>query len=426
MRMETPGYAGAQVSRPDLNVTGGDRAILGRLAARVAELAALDIQNEKRDLWFRHNALEETRPLIFCDPENGWHEILDDQMQCEGGLARGWEWYLRREIFWGESMGDDRVIEPVFDVGYSYTQTDWGMHETRSGGGDGGAFAWESPLQDYDDMDKLRYPEITVDYEHSAAVLSLAKEVIEPHLQVNQRGAWWWSLGTSLVLASLRGLQQMMFDMFDHPTELHRLSAFLRDAYLHRLDFLENNGLLSLNSGGQYVGSGGFGYTRELPQSDFNGDRVRTRDMWGFCESQETVSLSADMFDEFVFQYQLPILERFGLNCYGCCEPLDKRWDVVKKTPNLRRVSVSAWCNLVDMAEKVGDQYLYSMKPLPSPLASPQMDEDLVRKSLRDAIAATRGCRVEIIMKDCHTIGRNPENVTRWCKIAREEAERVP
>ena len=34
-----------------------------------------------------------------------------------------------------------------------------------------------------------------------------------------------------------------------------------------------------------------------------------------------------------------------------------------------------------------------------------------------------RGCVVEIIMKDNNTIGNNPQNVIRWSKIAREEAE---
>ena len=53
--------------------------------------------------------------------------------------------------------------------------------------------------------------------------------------------------------------------------------------------------------------------------------------MWGFCESQETVGVSPKMFEEFVFAYQLPILDRFGLNIYGCCEPLDRRFDIVKR-----------------------------------------------------------------------------------------------
>ncbi|GAH67025.1 unnamed protein product [marine sediment metagenome] len=89
------------------------------MASQVARLAARPIENEKRHLWFRHNTLEATRPLIFCDPENGWNEIITDaQMQCQGEMARGWEMTLRKEVFWGESMGDDRVIEPYFEVPY--------------------------------------------------------------------------------------------------------------------------------------------------------------------------------------------------------------------------------------------------------------------------------------------------------------------
>ena len=37
----------------------------------------------------------------------------------------------------------------------------------------------------------------------------------------------------------------------------------------------------------------------------------------------------------------------------------------------------------------------------------------------------TRNCRVEVIMKDTHTIGNDPQRVVRWVQIAREEAERL-
>ncbi|MBA7676659.1 hypothetical protein ES703_84903 [subsurface metagenome] len=238
---------------------------------------------------------------------------------------------------------------------------------------------------------------------------------------------WWYvgNLGMTWTLVNLRGLQQIMFDVYDYPEELHQLMGILRGGTLARLDFLEKNALLSLNNDGTYVGSGGFGYTRELPQKDFDSKTVRTCDMWGFSESQETVGFSPDMFAEFFFPYQLPILERFGLNCYGCCEPLDERWDVIKNTPRLRRVSVSPWSDRADMADKLGDQYIYSMKPNPVDLAVPSLNEERIRTGLRRDLQITRNCRVEIIMKDNHTIGNNPQNVTRWCQIAREEAEAI-
>ena len=221
----------------------------------------------------------------------------------------------------------------------------------------------------------------------------------------------------------LRGIEQYMLDMYDEAENLHRLMSILSNGTLKMLDYLEEENLLGLNNDGTYVGSGGFGYTDELPQKDFDGEHVRAMDMWGFCESQESVGVSPQLFEEFVFRYQLPIMERFGLNCYGCCEPVDKRWHVVKNFPRLRRVSCSPWVNTPDMAELLEDKYIYSMKPNPSDLARPTMDRDRVRANLREAFRQTRGCRVECIMKDCHTIGNNPDNVIQWSRIAREEAQ---
>lgn len=413
--------------RPEeIRVTPREREILRRLAQRVRELSELPEQEEKRKLWYRHNALEETRPVIFCDPENGWNEIIPPQsLACEGRLARHWEMLLRKEIFWGESMGDDKVIEPYFDVPYLYEETGWGLEERIIKTEERGSYRWDPPLRDYRDMDKLRFPEIHIDEEGSQKLLDLAQEVFGDILLVRRKTVWWWTLGMTWTLVNLRGLEQAMLDMYDHPRELHELMAFLRDGHLAKLDFLEKNNLLSLNNDGTYVGSGGFGYTHELPQRDFDGVHVRTIDMWGFAESQETCYVSPEMLEEFVFPYQYAILERFGLNCYGCCEPLHPRWHVVKRFPRLRRISVSPWADLRKMAEYLGDAYIYSLKPNPADLAVPRVDEEYLRKKLREALEITKGCRVEVIMKDNHTIGGNPENVTTWCRIAKEEAERI-
>ena len=95
-----------------------EREILRRLAERVAALGRRR-DREKRALWSAHNSLGRTRPVIFCDPENGWNEIITARMGCRGKLARPWEMDLRKEIFWGEEMGDDKPVEPFFDVPYT-------------------------------------------------------------------------------------------------------------------------------------------------------------------------------------------------------------------------------------------------------------------------------------------------------------------
>jgi hypothetical protein len=422
-----PGGYGRVMGAQEPALSPRERSIIRELAKRVAEIAARPSQESKKQLWLRHNALEETRPLIFADPENAWYEIIPaSQLQCEGNLARIWEFKLLKEIYWAERIRDDRVIEPAFRVYRVFAESERGIDATIIGGEGGGAYRWEGPLTDYADLDKLKFRTIQLNPEQTWRLFDLARDVLGDILDVSLEGVWWWSHGMTSDLILLRGFQQVLYDMHDNPGGLHRLMAFLRDENLAKLDFLQDNGLLSLNNGGDFVGTGGYGWSNELPTAGFDGRRVRTRDMWGFGESQETVGVSPRRFEEFVFAYQLPILERFGLNIYGCCEPLDARWDIIKRIPRLRKVTVSPWSDARGMAEKLGRNYIYSWKVNPAEIAPPVIDEAPFRQGLRAAFAATSAhhCRVEVLMRDVMTLGGNPENIIRWTQIAREESER--
>jgi hypothetical protein len=86
--------------------------------------------------------------------------------------------------------------------------------------------------------------------------------------------------------AAFCGLSNIFYDFFDHPEKIKELFSFIFRGYMRKLDFLEENNLLSLNNDGTYVGSGGYGYTRELPQKDFDGTHVRCIDSWGFAVSR--------------------------------------------------------------------------------------------------------------------------------------------
>jgi len=408
------------MSAKELSVSPDDVKVLRELAAHLSEIASLPEQKEKRTLWYAHNALEKTRPLVFCDPENGWNEIIPfSEMRCRGRLASEWEMVLRKEIYWGQTMGDDKVVDAVFNVSHVFEESDWGFPHRPRRASANGSYHWDPPLTDYGMMDVLHSPKIIVDVEASDKVMEIAREIFAGLLDVRRKTAWWWTLGMTWTLINLRGMQQMMIDMYDHPKELHRLMAILRDGHLAKLDYLEQNGLLFSNTDNTYVGSGGFGFTEELHSSG----HVRTADMWGFCESQETVGISPKLFEEFIFPYQYPIMERFGLNCYGCCEPLDLRWKVIRNFPRLRRISVSNWADIAKMVDHLEDRYIFSYKPLPTDLAGGRFDEERIRRKLMTFFQQTRNCRVEIIMKDNHTFGGRPENAADWCRVAREEAE---
>lgn len=92
------------IQTTEFKISSRDRKIIKEIARQVEELAARDEEDEKRILWYKHNDLEPTRPLVFCDPENGWYEIITPgKLKCKGNLARIWEFKLRKEIFWGNA-----------------------------------------------------------------------------------------------------------------------------------------------------------------------------------------------------------------------------------------------------------------------------------------------------------------------------------
>jgi len=79
------------------------------------------------------------------------------------------------------------------------------------------------------------------------------------------------------------------------------------------------------------------------------------------------------------------------------------------------------------MAERLGSDYVYTRKVNPADIAQPTIDEERIREGLRSTLRATsrNRCRVEILMRDVLTLSKNPANIIRWTRIAREEAERA-
>jgi hypothetical protein len=411
----------------DNYISEKDKTILQRLAQKVQILSERSQETEKRDLWFKHNDLKEKYPVILTDPENGWNEIITaDMLQCAGDMARKWEWILQRDIFWSEKIQDDRPVESLFEIGYTFKDTEWGLEGLYHGGQNGTSYAWEPAIHTVEEINNIQKPVVTVDYTTTEETLNIARNIFGNILEVKLSGLNWHSPHMTWDLSKMVGLENMMIMMYDDPDFLKRIMEKFVSGHMARLDFLEKERLLALNNNNSYVGSGGIGYTRDLPHRQMeNSNTILTSDQWLHTESQETVNVSPDMFEEFIFPYQLQIQKRFGLNCYGCCEPLESKWHIIKNIPNLRRVSVSPWADDEKMAQNLGDQYIYSKKPNPSDLAIPKIDELHIRKNLHNMLSASKGCVVELVMKDNHSLGKNPDNIIHWVKIAREEIKKI-
>jgi hypothetical protein len=409
-------------------MTAQDRTIIRDLAKRIAELAALPRQDERRRLWTDQNSLRRNRPLVYCSPEGSWVELLPHSvLQCEDDDARGLEYGLRVRIYADEHFAHDQVCDADFSVGRVVHNTGWGIGpEYIRSDMERGAYVWDPPVKTRADIDKIQIPQVTFDPEATERNLAYFQELLGDILNVRLHGGYWWALGLIDEWTNLRGITQTFWDMTQDPELLHAGMSRLLEGKLAWLDALEKLGVLSCNNGNDYVGSGGFGYTTELPASDFAGT-VRLKDMWGFCEAQTMSEVSPAMHDEFVLHYQLPILERFGLNCYGCCEPLHRKLDMLKRqVPRMRRVSISPWADKRMSAEQLGPDIIFSWKPNPAALAGVEFDPEWVRSDIRETveIANEYGCVLEMIIKDTHTCNHQPARFDDWCKIAMEEAMR--
>jgi hypothetical protein len=219
-------------------------------------------------------------------------------------------------------------------------------------------------------------------------------------------------------IVQLRGLEQVMFDMFDNPRWLHELLAFMRDGILKNQEQAEQAGdWQTLDSFNQAQS-----YARETV--DPSPLRKATRkQMWTFMAAQEYTLVSPAMHDEFLLAYQIPILEKFALCAYGCCEDLTEKIGMLRKIPNLRRIAVTPRANLARCAEQIGRDYVMSWRPNPVGAVCCGFDIGRVRQTVREGLTICRGLNVDIILKDVETVEGHLERFSQWVQATRDVAE---
>ena len=373
------------------------------------------------------NALKPDRPVVLCFPEGAWGELLplDDVLECADPQLRTFEAVLRRQVYWWEHIGDDHVLESWFPVQWQVDRGDFGVQSPRTQGANRGSYIWDPPIKDFvRDFGKLEFRRPTVDRDATERGVQRAAETFGDLLPPRLQSHLPWSVGLSRSAIDLIGMERLMLAMYDEPACLHRFMQFLSDEAAHYLHWCEAEGLLRVRNHNEYVGSGGVAYTDELPAADYTpGAPVRLKDVWGFAESQETVGVSPQMFAEFIFPYQAPLLAKFGLTCYGCCEPVHQRWDTIKTLDTLRRVSVAPWCDQEKMADYMGGDYVFSRKPNPAMICA-SFNEDHIRADIRRTLDIAGALPLEIIMKDTHTVQNDPCRITRWVQLALAEVRR--
>jgi hypothetical protein len=156
-------------------------------------------------------------------------------------------------------------------------------------------------------------------------------------------------------------------------------------------------------------------YANELPAEDYDGGRVRFKDIWFRGMAQLFSSASPEMQDEFDLHYMRKLMDKCGLSYYGCCEPLDKFIPYLKKVPNMRKIGVSPWANVRSSAEQIQGNYVLARKPNPANVAR-DFSKEVVEQEIEDTVKACleNKCPYEFVLKDISTVGGKPQNLIDW------------
>jgi hypothetical protein len=426
--LHDPGSYSLPPKLEDVKPDEKDKEVLRRLGEVYAGIASQPVHKEKTVIWKKLNDLDSERPALWIN-EIPWHEMnVDDELtlQCRDTWARQLETTLRKEIYQWRHMPGDMILNDFIECPLVIHSSDFGLHEEvdiakTDEENEIVSRHFIRQIQEPEDIAKIKMPVIT----HHSDVTDLTYQImsdlyrdIYPVKKVGQTHIWftpwdylirWW------------GIQEAMMDLVLRPEMVHEGVERMVQAWMVELDQFEEQDLLSLDNRNIRVGSGGYGYTGELPGKEFDPEQVRSKNMWGCSNAQIFSEVSPEMHWEFAIEHDMKWLERWGLTYYGCCEPLDKKLHLMRKIPNLRKISVSPWNDFAFVAHELGGDYALSVKPSPAIFSGDSWNAETARKEIRDIVKTFEGCHIEIIMKDISTVNYCPQNLWDWSQIVMEE-----
>ena len=371
----------------------------------------------RRELWNAVNSLRRPeRPPVVCHPAC-WEELLPRAgVVSQDPFEANIEYQLRQMLTKWE-IGDDTILDPWWAVpavvglaGQHWWGLPVGYQRT---GVQGGAWGYVYPVREEADIERIVPPRFVHHEKQTEESLSRAHELLGDILPVRRvctlpgPGAWLHGWATQLC-----GVEPLLLYMMDRPEWVHRLMGILRDGFLGVMDQFEAMGILTLNDTGLMA-------CDDLPQPDFDGRSVRLRDLWGRGESQEFQGVSPAQHEEFLLRYQLPILRRFGLTFYGCCEDLTRKIDLILTIPNLRKFVCSPWTNLEKLAPAVAGRCCIEWRQKATDVVfAPDMAP--VREHLARGLNIARGLPIQIVLQELETVAGRPQRLAEWAAAAKE------
>ena len=407
-----------------------DRNILRDLAKHQYEVSQSEEMKKLKKLWRDHNDCKPSRPVLTVELGTFAGDVIPPLLHCEGKKAREIESRLYSNLVNHEIFRDDFVVPDHWGVHYHNFFEPFNIQvkvEYSKTGNLGHHFV--EVIKDLEsDFHKLKKSRFGSDLEGFRTEKAFYEELFGDVLPVITEPACLYAVPTQHIV-HIMSMENMLFSIYDHPELFHQMMKMISDDYLEYFRFLENQNLILPTVNGEGLAQGSMDFTNDLPGWDEYQKRpFTTKDIWGFMDSQETTGMSPEMFEEFIFPYYKKISDQYGLLSYGCCEAVHPIWEnCISKLKNLRKVSISPWCDEEFMGEQLrGKKIIFHRKPSPNFLGVGNvLDEDALRAHFDKTIRAARGCILEFSQRDVYTLSSTPDKVTRYVEILREECDKL-
>lgn len=406
-----------------------DHAILRALAEQYRELCYSEANKNKIAMWRDLNSIRKCRPMVQCNCSLLWGQISahfpESRVQAEE-LKNVERWFHR--AVWEQTIGDDRVFYPWYTVRagmLAQPEGVWGVpldrvRDSRSRG-------WRNMpvLKNISDLSRLKATEhrvIDPDPPVAKRLRDIFGDILPIHVSKSTVYPKWGGTDLSEAPGALFGLEELLYALLEDPDMVHTFMTITRDAVLTNLKQGEASGDWST------VDHQNFGtppFCVDLPDPVPNTHGTRLKDLCFFTHAQEFEAVGPEHFEEFLLNYQRPIMALFGKVNYGCCDTLDTKLDAIRKIPNLGKVLSGPKSDPARYPEKFGDDCVISWRPIANIISLPSFDEAAQRRQLRDGFEKTRGCQVEVHMHEPMTVHRDISRISRWAELAVQEAERI-
>jgi len=408
-----------------MSISQKDRARLRQLAAHQMELANSPLMQSRIADWKALNNFRMNRPMVFLEMGTFEHEVIPKRLQCEGERARGIEAQLLRMTLQHELFDDDFVVPNYFPIGlgvdFELFQASKREFAEKVAGKIALGHQFVHSINDLEeDWEQLGHSSWSVDREGPKEWQDFIDELFGDILPTKVVMNALYSVPTQKIV-HIMGMEAMFMSMYDYPELFMKMMSRAAEETTAYFKFLADEKLLLPTTDQQRLGQGTYCFTEELP-SEIPAGGLTSKDVWGFMDSQETVGMSPELFHEMIFPCYKAISSQYGLLSYGCCEPVHSIWDDLQTLDNLRKVSISPWCDQTFMGERLrGRKTVFHRKPSPNYLGvDVTLDEDAFRAHIMETVNAAKGCTLEITQRDVYTIHGNEEKARRYVEIIRE------